>query len=66
MEALIIQYVASHPNCRARNVASYLNHWVCEVSLVMRDMTNRGLLVSKEHHDPAQMEWYHTYTIPEP
>ena len=64
MREQILKYVAIHPNCRARNVASHLHKWVCEISIEMHQMADEGLLKSTYHHDPAQMEFYDTYELP--
>jgi Mn-dependent DtxR family transcriptional regulator len=65
MREQILEYVAAHPNCRARSVASHLHQWGPEVSIEMHRMANEGLLKSTYHHDAAQMEFYDTYELPD-
>ena len=65
MREQILEYVAAHPNCDAHDVASYLHEWGPKVSIEMHRMAREGLLKSTYHHDPANMQFYDTYELPD-
>jgi len=65
MKDQILKYVAEHPGCRARNVASALGKWVCDVAIEMCFLAEEGVLRSETYSDPAQMEQFNKWYLAE-
>ena len=59
----ILRILREHPGLRKREIASYLNCHHFTIITTLHEMEEDGLVRTKYHHDPAQMEFYDRYFI---
>jgi predicted transcriptional regulator len=59
----ILHILREHPGLRKREIASYLNCHHFTIITTLHEMEEDGLVRTKYHHDPAQMEFYDRYFI---
>ena len=65
MEEKILAYLTKYPGSRKREIAGYLNIWLCDATFreTMNDLEKRGVIYYKTHNDPANMEYYDEWYI---
>ena len=63
MKEQIINILREHPRLRKREIAGYLHIHHFKIISLLDEMEQEGLLVSKYHHGPANMEFYDEYYV---
>ena len=63
----ILRFVAVHPYCRQRYIASALNTWLCSERFLdsLHYVYKQGWIDCEYHHDPAQMEFFNLWYLTE-
>lgn len=63
MKEKILNVLCEHPGLRKREIANYLYCHHFTIISLLDEMKKDGLVITKYHHDPAQMEFYDKYYI---
>lgn len=65
MKQRILSYLMEHPESRKRSIAYALGIWQCDVKFLaaMCELEQQGIIKSTYHKDPANMEFYDTFSI---
>lgn len=63
MKEKIIEILRDHPGLRKREIAAYVSCHHFTFITLLHEMEEDGLVATKYHHDPAQMEFYDEYYI---
>lgn len=65
MKAKILSYLMDHPESRKRAIAAHLNIWQCDTKFLsaMHELEVAAVIKSTYHKDPANMEFYETFSV---
>lgn len=63
MKEKILNVLRNHPGLRKREIAAYVSCHHFTFITLLYEMEEDGLVATKYHHDPAQMEFYDEYYI---
>lgn len=65
MNAKILSYLMEHPESRKRAIAAHLKIWQCDTDFLtaMHELEVAAIIKSTYYKDPANMEFYETFSI---
>lgn len=65
MKEKIIAILRQYPNSRKRTIAWYVKCWQCDTEFLaaMWELEIDGIIKATCHRDPANMEFYKTFSV---
>ena len=65
MEERILEYLTNHPGARKREVASFLEIWLCDSTFLATffELEMQGLIYAVHVQDNANLEFYDTWYV---